>query len=146
MVEVVVLVPTLTFLMLAIVQLSFLIHNYLLTADAVGVAGRFFITQASEEQAYQRTLEAVEAVAPNLNLTLTTSLNPCTDDDPPVCSVIPCTDDTNPTCGALLAQHAGERAVVTVTYHVQPLFNMPFNQLPGWPQTFTNSVAYRVVE
>ncbi len=135
MVEVVLLVPILAFLMLAIVQLSFLIHNYFLTADAVGVAARFFISQASETQAYQRTLAAVNEVAPNLNLTLTTTVNGTV-----------CTDDTNPTCGALLAQHAGEPAVVTVTYHVEPLFNIPLNRLPGWPQTFTNSVAYRVVE
>ena len=130
MVEAVLVIPLLLLMLLALVQFAFLMNNYLMTVNAAGVGAKFFLAQAGSATAHADTLAIIEGAAPGLDLELTTIINgtECEDDD----------------CGAALIDNEGEPATVQVQYNVVPLFNIPLEGLPLWPETLNASVSFRI--
>jgi Flp pilus assembly protein TadG len=129
-IEFVIIIPFLLLILFGVVQYSWLLNNYTRVINAAGIGVTFFSTQYDSTTAKADTLAIVQAAVPNLTVAITTRVNGTA-----------CLD---PDCGPALITGQGQPASVTVTYTIQPLFNMRLQYLPGWPTTYNATISQRV--
>jgi len=134
MVEFALILPLILYILVGILQVGWLLSDYMILTNATAVGARYFAGQAGSTTANANTVSQVKAAASGLtlsSLTITTSVNGTA-----------CTDNSTPTCGTALINNKGSTANVAVSYTFTPII---ISSLYAMPATLTHAITERVM-
>jgi Flp pilus assembly protein TadG len=138
-VELVLVTPVLLLMALGLIQLSWLLANYMMVSNAASTGAQYFAAQRGTTDPYSSTQTQVTSSAAYLN---TKSLSVTTSVDGTSCS-------SDAACASALSAAVGASSVgvatVSVSYTFTPIISgTPFGLTAAMPSSLSSSVVERV--